>query len=201
MSSIWDEARETRLAHLWNDTGLTASEIAEAIGGFEHYVDGGRNAILGKVMRLGLAKRRLKKTPEQLEAELLARIERKRETDRRRQEAKLFVKKEKREARVIVAQKFTEQQMERAIPFADLTPFSHRRSNQCRYIVNDDLSNYLYCAAVTPPGESWCPRCREVVMGKRPILSDEERFRRAIAFKKNTLPKTVTNMPAWDAAA
>jgi hypothetical protein len=70
--------------------------------------------------------------------------------------------------------------------------FSQRTSNQCRFMLND-AAPFIACGAVTPPGEAWCLHCREVVMAKpAPILSDEERFRRAMAFKKNALSRTVT---------
>lgn len=207
MFRAWDAASIDRLTKLWTETDLSASEIAVAMGGFEHCRDGGRNAICGKVMRLGLPQRRLKKTPEELEAERIARDERSKQRRTARFEARPYVRKEQPLAKTISSmaevEMFTAEQLERAIPFADLRSFSGRQSNQCRFILNHDPSNYLYCGAVTPPGESWCPHCREIVMrDPGPVLSDDERFRRAVAFKKNALPRTVTDMPtAKDQAA
>lgn len=54
--SVWNEARIELLKSLWND-GLSASQIARRIGGFEHCSDGGRSAVIGKVHRLNLSAR------------------------------------------------------------------------------------------------------------------------------------------------
>jgi hypothetical protein len=44
------------LKALWAD-GLTASQVAAELGGFEHCMDGGRSAVIGKVHRLHLPER------------------------------------------------------------------------------------------------------------------------------------------------
>ncbi|MBO42905.1 MAG: global cell cycle regulator GcrA-like protein [Rhodospirillaceae bacterium] len=46
----WTEARVDQLKQLWSD-GLTASQIAEKLGGVS------RNAVIGKAHRLGLSSR------------------------------------------------------------------------------------------------------------------------------------------------
>ena len=54
--TIWDEERTALLRKGWAE-GLSASQIARQLGGFAHTKDGGRNAVIGKVHRLGLTKR------------------------------------------------------------------------------------------------------------------------------------------------
>lgn len=52
----WTDDRVTTLKKLWLD-GLSASQIARQLGGFPGSPDGGRNAVIGKVHRLGLTGR------------------------------------------------------------------------------------------------------------------------------------------------
>jgi GcrA cell cycle regulator len=49
----WTDDRVTTLKKLYLD-GLSASEIAKQLGGFPDSPDGGRNAVIGKIHRLGL---------------------------------------------------------------------------------------------------------------------------------------------------
>ena len=57
----WTETRVGLLTKLWAD-GLTASQVAVKLGGFEHCKDGGRNAVIGIIHRMGLSSR-AKKNP------------------------------------------------------------------------------------------------------------------------------------------
>ena len=52
----WTEERVALLKQFWLE-GLSASQCARQIGGFENCVDGGRSAVIGKIHRLGLAGR------------------------------------------------------------------------------------------------------------------------------------------------
>jgi len=47
----WTKEREEKLCVLWS-SGLTAPDIAVALGGFERCADKGKNAVIGKVHRL-----------------------------------------------------------------------------------------------------------------------------------------------------
>ena len=56
MSATWSDERITTLSKLWLD-GLSASQIAQELGGVT------RNAVIGKVHRLGLSGRRAPTAP------------------------------------------------------------------------------------------------------------------------------------------
>lgn len=49
----WTIEREARLTELWA-SGLSCSQIAAQLGGFDHCDDGGRCAVLGKIHRMRL---------------------------------------------------------------------------------------------------------------------------------------------------
>ena len=52
---MWTDKRVDVLRTDWAQ-GATARQIAEKLGGFEHLADRGRNAVIGKLHRLGLAR-------------------------------------------------------------------------------------------------------------------------------------------------
>lgn len=201
----WSVERERELTHLWDEGKLSASQIARRLGGFERAKDGGRSSILGKVHRLGLAPRKADFTPQELAQRRQAQREAERQRDRERSAVNRALRDQERAAaeiaKLMEVQRCGEERQKSSLTFNDLRTFSHRLSNQCRFILND-AAPFIACGAVTMPGESWCPHCREVVMAKpAPVLSDEERFRRAMAFKKNALPRTTTNMPTTGSQA
>jgi hypothetical protein len=202
----WPIARERELIQLWDEGKLSAAQIARRIGGFERAKDGGRSAILGKVHRLGLAPRKANFTPEELAQKRQAQREAEKQRDHDRAARKRAVRDQDRVAvevaKLIQVERVNEERKQSSTLFDELRLFSQRTSNQCRFMLNDAVP-FIACGAVTPPGESWCLHCRDIVMAKpAPILSDEERFRRAMAFKKNAISRTVTSMPtAKDQAA
>lgn len=49
----WTDERKVKLTKLWA-LGLSASQVAERLGGFEHCQDGGRSSVCGMVARLKL---------------------------------------------------------------------------------------------------------------------------------------------------
>lgn len=59
--SDWTGERIAALTQHWAD-GLSASQCAKALGGFDHCRDGGRSAVIGKVARLKLSKRKTTQT-------------------------------------------------------------------------------------------------------------------------------------------
>lgn len=197
MSEIgWTFEREQQLVKLWNE-GASASEVAREMGGFEHTKDAGRNAIMGKVNRMGI-QRYAQKTPDELALDAEERRIRSAALALARYQRELASRRKVQE--LLDVEKVEEERKSSSLPFNDLRMFSQRTSNQCRFPLND-TAPFIVCGAVTPPGESWCPHCRDVVMAKPgPALSDEERFRRAMAFKKNALPRSVTNISRDQAA-
>lgn len=52
----WTDDRTATLKKLWLG-GLSATQIAKQLGGFEHCDDGGRSAVCGKLMRVGMSRR------------------------------------------------------------------------------------------------------------------------------------------------
>jgi GcrA cell cycle regulator len=187
----WTIEREELLAKLWNE-GASASQVANALGV-------SRNSVMGKVNRLGL-QRYAQKSPEEIEREAEARRIRSAELAKARYERELARRRKVQE--LFDAEKIEQERKSSSLPFSELRMFSSRLSNQCRYMLND-TAPFIACGAVTAPGDSWCPYCRDIVMAKpAPVLSDDERFRRALAFKKNALARSVTKPPtARDEAA
>jgi hypothetical protein len=53
-SDLWPDERIAKLISLWNETDLLAIQIADELGCFKQYRDGGRAAVLGKAHRLNL---------------------------------------------------------------------------------------------------------------------------------------------------
>lgn len=54
--SSWTPERREQLRWLWEHEGKSAMQIAVELGGFEHCQDGGRNAVIGIVHRMGLTR-------------------------------------------------------------------------------------------------------------------------------------------------
>jgi hypothetical protein len=198
LENAWTIEREEELSRLWA-AGFSAAQIAKSLGCFDALKDRGRSAVMGKIHRMGL-QRYTQKSPEELAREAEARLIRSEQLAKSRYERELASRRKVVE--IMEASKIEEERNRSSLPFNDLRMFSQRTSNQCRFMLND-AAPFFVCGAVTPPGESWCPHCRDIVMAKPgPVLSDEERFRRAMAFKRNALSRTVTNMPtARDEAA
>jgi GcrA cell cycle regulator len=169
LENIWTNEREEELGRLWN-AGFSAAQIAKVLGCFDSSKDKGRSAVMGKVHRMGL-QRYGKKSPEQLALEAEARLVRSEQLAKARYERELASRRKVVE--MLETAKMEEEQNRSSLPFNDLRMFSRRTSNECRFPLND-AAPFIACGAVTPPGESWCPHCREIVMAKpAPVLSDE----------------------------
>lgn len=72
---MWTDKRVDVLRTDWA-LGATARQIAEKLGGFEHLADRGRNAVIGKLHRLGLAR------SSETNAQRLGRIDKRRRAHR-----------------------------------------------------------------------------------------------------------------------
>lgn len=184
----WTETRDAQLRAAWA-AGDTASKIAADMGGFDHTVDGGRNSVISRVHRLGLAKRaegNPRLSPEERDRRLTARAKVKNDRAKARRHGVEYV------ACPVVAYvpPAPEPVYERqGIAFSELLDFKSSEPNQCRYIDAKDMGpNFLYCGSETLPGESYCGHCHEITRGKPHQISDMERVRRAAQQSKNLAP-------------
>jgi GcrA cell cycle regulator len=136
----WTDERVETLKKRWSE-GASATQIAMEIGG--GYT---RNAVIGKVHRLGLSGRRT--------------VVRKR-YQRKEPRAKLFPKPDT-EGKMLKAKRMPAfeasplppepERPEKLVTFADLEP------NQCRYIYGDPKTDDSgFCGAQVSPGSAYCP--------------------------------------------
>jgi len=145
----WDDNRIEQLKKLWAD-GLSASQIAAELGGVT------RNAVIGKVHRLGLSGRAKAKTAAAI-----------------RPRAKTVVQKQQRvqtptivtrgnlamvEMVDAVAQPVVHQQRESVvIPMSRRISIMELREGVCRWPLGDPLtSEFAYCGADCAMGKTYC---------------------------------------------
>lgn len=147
-TSPWNSYTTVRLTEMWNAGSLSCAQIARELG--REFT---RNAVIGKVHRLGLCERRPRGPS--VSAALL---------ERRRQERNASRIKRQRIERE--AKKMREQQTapefvgSLKIPYADLRDFSEQSANQCRFISDEPPGpQYLACGNETLPGQSYCGHC------------------------------------------
>jgi GcrA cell cycle regulator len=166
---MWTPDRIVRLKYLWEE-GHSCSAIGSEMGV-------SRNAVIGKVHRLGLGQRLPRISPEA------------RETQRqKRNEARVVNQREARGRQIIAARLPEPKPLPEfvgslRIPFADLRERSHLLPNQCRYIA-DGGPDFLACGNETLPGASYCPHCHNITHFKPMNISEEDRNRRAAQFRK-----------------
>lgn len=153
MKGFWTDDITVRLKDLWAKS-WSASQIAAEL-------QTTRNAVLGKIHRLGLSGRVLNISPEELE-----RRERKRRERRNAKEARRRI----RLAPAMVASSietpppaYLGYSLE--IPFSDLRSLSASEPNQCRFIAAEPPGPlYLACGNETAAGEPYCAHCQKVVL-------------------------------------
>ena len=175
----WTEDRIALLHQLF-DEKRSASIIAQRMGI-------SRNAVIGKLSRLRLAREKQTKTAE----EIAAAEQLRRDSQTMQQKARRA--KARGEVAEIAAPLATTPIAEPAkfggplgIPFADLEPFSKRRSNQCRYMAAEEPGpDYRVCGVETAPGESWCAHCKTIVHDyRKPTDAEHARLRNLSKFMK-----------------
>jgi GcrA cell cycle regulator len=155
----WTEERIEQLTKFWSE-GCNASQIAAALGGVT------RNAVLGKVHRLGQSLR--PRPSKQAKGQPRLRIR------------KPILRLIKTEPVEMPPQPFL------GIPFRKL------KENQCRYPRGDD-QDMVFCAQPKMEGSSYCAACHAICYPppRTQNISDEERQRRRIqAFLNNQRRKT-----------
>lgn len=151
---LWTEERIDELKRRW-DAGETCSAIGHTMGV-------SRNAIIGKVHRLGLNARGVKLSDE----------------ERFRRAEEQWARRKPREKRVREPKTVVLPVPEPAfigsldIPFANLRPWLSSGANQCRYIAAEPPGpDYLACGNETLPGESYCGHCSGIVFNRGQVAS------------------------------
>jgi GcrA cell cycle regulator len=145
----WDESRIEQLKKLWAD-GLSASQIAAELGGVT------RNAVIGKVHRLGLSGRAKAKTASAV----------------RTRTKTVVVKQQRVQTQTIVtrgnlamvemvdavAQPVVQQQRENVvIPMSRRISIMELREGVCRWPLGDPLTaEFAYCGADCAMGKTYC---------------------------------------------
>lgn len=171
---FWTVKRIEELKRHWN-AGLTGGQIVAAMSVT-------RNAIIGKAHRLGLAKRPIILTDEQL-----ARREQKRQARSARSIANRRIKRnqfrgDKPMQELPAAPEPFAGSLN--LPFGDLRRHSSSEPNQCRYIAGGG-PDYLACGTETLPGESWCGHCKGIVYHSPVLITAAERERRSRQATRN----------------
>ena len=133
----WDDERVEQLKQLWAE-GLSASQIASKMGGVT------RNAVIGKVHRLGLSGRATPAKPQR----------------GRSFSAPKEVKKEGIAAPAEPIPTITEPEFSAplSLPGGDLTTVATLKTNMCKWPVGDPASDeFHFCGQSTSTGKSYCP--------------------------------------------
>jgi hypothetical protein len=140
-----------------------------------------RNAVLGKLQRLGLLGKGAPRPHISEEERKL----RQRERDRKRAPRQRIGEKKMQEMPAAPPPFIGSLN----IPFNDLRPWLSGGVNQCRFIVAKiPAADSPACGNETLPGESWCGHCK----GNRgQNISDEERSRREAQMRKMTCPSVL----------
>lgn len=153
----WTNERIERLKSLWGD-GLSASQIASELGGVS------RNAVIGKVHRLGLSGRQGVKlkfvAPEKTGRKLAARVSKAATQVRRPSRgspAHAVAPSPAPETRV-------EERLEtdNVIPMARYLTLQELGPHTCRWPIGDPQSpDFRFCGAPTSPGQVYCAPCSQ----------------------------------------
>lgn len=169
---LWTDDEVEELKVRWS-AGLTCSEIGTAM-------DKSRNAVIGKVHRLGLDGRKKTTTAADRERSLRARYE-------RNARQKKLKRRQNREVEV-------EEQIEAMpafigslnIPFDELRDFSNCEPNECRFIADEPPGPlYLSCGTETPPGEPYCAHCKPITLNRSGLTQAERALFIAMGVRKH----------------
>lgn len=162
-ASPWTDDEVDQLKMRWSD-GETCSEIGGAMGK-------SRNAVIGKVHRLGLDGRKRQRTAHELE---LA----------KRRHAEQCIARKRNQRRLMRDVRAEQMQEEIAampvyegslnIPFADLRDWMEASPNQCRFIADEPPGpEYRACGNETSDGESYCAHCKRTTHAKGTLTQSE----------------------------
>ena len=149
---MWTDKRIDALKADWAK-GATARQIAQNLGGFGHTFDGGRNAVIGKLHRLGLMR-----SPE-TNAQRLGRIGRRRRAYR----AAATAARAKLTAKPVVAAQAAQAALATIAPprplaaeVALVASVVDLEARHCRWPVGEPFAGF--CGASSVKGRSYCAR-------------------------------------------
>lgn len=139
----WTEERIETLRKLWTE-GLSASEISSRIAGFS------RNAVIGKLHRLGLSAETRSKPHLAVGGRKAARIYKRKGREMRAAKASAA---RRVSAPVPRAETYVPPIMSETAP-PNATPLLETRSDQCRWPYGD--TDFVFCPEDHIPGSSYC---------------------------------------------
>jgi GcrA cell cycle regulator len=148
MLETWTQERVIDLARLWAD-GLSCSQISATLGGVS------RNAVIGKIHRLGLTEPAFKKQPKPEKKPRAPKQTRERNRQGDHHAVYKIVNGGGGTQRVIQSRESAETVRLRCVEIIPRNiTLAELKDTDCRYIAGDD---YLYCAHPARPGSSFCP--------------------------------------------
>lgn len=166
----WHEDRIDELKRLHRE-GLTAAVIASKLGTT-------RNAVLGKVFRLGLSEPAWTK-PKKRDPEEARKTKNYRQLQYRT--AKRSLAKETKMAQIDAAALPPPEALR--IPLIELRDWRADAVNQCRYIADDPPGpNYFTCGLPTEPGQSYCLHCTRIIVRQPWDLSEADKMKKRAHF-------------------
>lgn len=171
MQDFWTEVRVAMLRKFHGEQ-RSAAVIADLLGTT-------RNAVLGKVHRLGLS------TPAPLRSQAERETKRKAYLFRQvqRRAAQRRKQREKKMAELQAAALAPPEALR--IPLVELRDWRADSVNQCRYIADEPPGpNYFACGLDTEPGESYCLHCTHIIIRKPWDLSEADKLKKRAHFIK-----------------
>ncbi len=172
---VWSEAKIDELKGLFGER-ISASQIAARMGVT-------RNAVIGKLHRMGLSLERVRIPEEERREREKARAKLKSQ----REKTKYYSRTERMmpEAPSIIAP-MPQFEGRLNIPTRDLRDYSNNGANQCRYIADEPPGpDYLACGNETPAGESYCPHCRPLTVSNNHKSQEERAAHIAMGVRKH----------------
>lgn len=149
----WTDERVDRLKQLWKE-GLSCSQIARQLGGVT------RNAVIGKVHRLGLTGQQGKRAPRQRGGGHLSRAQSRTIANANKRKANLKAKPASYAVRAIFrpdAEPFVPSGEELVIPLAERQTVATLESHHCRWPIGDPQhADFHFCGKNKVPGLPYC---------------------------------------------
>jgi GcrA cell cycle regulator len=176
---LWDDERTALLIKLWSVDKLSASQCAGAIGNGLT-----RNAIIGKVHRLGLEKRRAVKAASAKGGNGSAGKYRGVVAAARKARAAKVKPPKQDRVQLPPPEVFTPEAGDLAVgawnALPGTTPITLLQTNEhtCKWPVSPEGEPFMFCGAHTVEGSSWCPTHKHRATGKG--TTDERRAPRSL---------------------